>query len=64
MRRFPASGYSDDALWHAGRLALDSYGRFGEARDRDAGVRLLQRLSAEYPASKLASSSWPHGAAA
>jgi N-acetylmuramoyl-L-alanine amidase len=53
VRRFPASGYSDDALWHAGRLALDSYGRFGEARDHDAGVRLLQRLASEYPTSTL-----------
>jgi len=51
VRRFPASGYSDDALWHAGRLALDSYSRFGDARDREAGIRLLQRLSAEYPTS-------------
>jgi N-acetylmuramoyl-L-alanine amidase len=56
VRRFPASGFSDDALWHAGRLALDTYGRFSESRDRDAGVRLLQRLSAEYPTSKLAPS--------
>jgi N-acetylmuramoyl-L-alanine amidase len=56
VRRFPASGFSDDALWHAGRLALDTYARFGDARDRGAGVRLLQRLSAEYPASKLAPS--------
>jgi N-acetylmuramoyl-L-alanine amidase len=53
VRRFPTSGYSDNALWHAGRLALDSYDRFGETRDRDAGVRLLQRLSAEYPTSTL-----------
>jgi N-acetylmuramoyl-L-alanine amidase len=53
VRRFPASGYSDDALWHAGRLALDSYSRFGEVRDRDAGVRLLRRLAAEYPTSTL-----------
>jgi N-acetylmuramoyl-L-alanine amidase len=53
VRRFPASGYSDDALWHAGRLALDSYGRFGDVRDRDAGVRLLRRLAAEYPSSRL-----------
>jgi N-acetylmuramoyl-L-alanine amidase len=51
VRRFPASGYSDNALWHAGRLALDSYSRFGEARDREAGIRLLQRLTAEYPSS-------------
>src|ERR1700752_107471 len=50
-RRSPASGYSDDALWHAGRLALDAYGRSGEARDKDAGVHLLQRLKSEYPSS-------------
>jgi N-acetylmuramoyl-L-alanine amidase len=53
VRRFPASGYSDDALWHAGRLALDSYGRFGDVRDRDTGVHLLRRLAAEYPSSRL-----------
>jgi N-acetylmuramoyl-L-alanine amidase len=53
VRRFPASGYSDDALWHAGRLALDSFGRFGEPRDREAGVQLLKRLTAEYPTSNL-----------
>jgi N-acetylmuramoyl-L-alanine amidase len=54
VRRFPASGYSDDALWQAGRLELDAFARFGEARDKDAGVRLLQRLAADYPTSKLA----------
>jgi N-acetylmuramoyl-L-alanine amidase len=53
VRRFPAGGYGDEALWHAGRLALDAFGRFGEARDRDDGVRLLQRLTAEYPSSAL-----------
>jgi len=53
VRRFPAGGYGDEALWHAGRLALDAYGRFGEARDRDDGVRLLQRLTAEYASSAL-----------
>jgi N-acetylmuramoyl-L-alanine amidase len=53
VRRFPASRYGDESLWHAGRLTLDAYGRFGEARDRDAGVRLLQRLTTEYPASQL-----------
>ena len=54
VRRFPASGYSDDALWQAGRLELDAYTRFGESRDKDVGVRLLQRLAADYPTSKLA----------
>jgi len=52
VRRFPASGYSDDALWQAGRLELDAFARFGEPRDKDLGVRLLQRLAADYPTSK------------
>ena len=54
VRRFPASGFSDDALWQAGRLELDAFATFGETRDRDLGVRLLQRLAADYPTSKLA----------
>jgi N-acetylmuramoyl-L-alanine amidase len=54
VRIHPASGYSDDALWHAGRLALDAFGRFGKQRERDAGLRLLRLLAAEYPTSKLA----------
>jgi hypothetical protein len=55
VRRFPASGlYSDDALWNAGRLELDGFVRFGDTHDRDAGVRLLHRLAADYPESRLA----------
>jgi N-acetylmuramoyl-L-alanine amidase len=53
VRRFPASGYSDDALWQAGRLELDVFAQFGEARDKDVGIRLLRRLAADYPTSKL-----------
>ena len=54
VRRFPASGYSDNALWQAGRLELDAFTRFGEARDKDAGVKLLHRLAVDYPTSTLA----------
>jgi len=54
VRRFPSSGYSGNALWQAGRLELDAFARFGEARDRDNGVRLLHRLAADYPTSRLA----------
>ncbi len=53
-RRYPASGYSDDALWMAGRLSLDAFARFGRTGDRDAGQRLLKRLAGSYPGSKLA----------
>ena len=54
VRRYPASGYSDNALWQAGRLALDAFLRFGETADRDAGVKLLRRLATGYPSSTLA----------
>src|SRR5436190_569648 len=54
VRHYPASGYSDNALWQAGRLALDAFARFGQPRDKTAGVRLLRTLEAQYPTSKLA----------
>jgi N-acetylmuramoyl-L-alanine amidase len=54
VRRYPASGYGDNALWQAGRLALDAFARFGQRRDRETGLRLLRNLAAAYPASKLA----------
>ncbi len=52
VKAYPASGYSDDALWQAGCLALDAFARFGQAADRDTGVRLLRRLKTSYPSSK------------
>src|SRR5207248_11748502 len=55
VRRYPGSGYSDNALWQGGRLALDAFARFRQPADRDAGVRLLRRLAAMFPTSKLAS---------
>ena len=54
VRQYPVSGYGDDALWRAGRLALDAFARFGEPRDRSAGERLLRSLVRRYPTSKLA----------
>jgi N-acetylmuramoyl-L-alanine amidase len=53
VRHYPASGYSDNALWQAGRLALDAFARFSQQTDRDRGVRLLRKLAANYPTSKL-----------
>jgi N-acetylmuramoyl-L-alanine amidase len=55
VRHYPGSGYSDNALWQAGRLSLDAFARFGQPADRDAGVRLLRKLTTSYPTSKLAS---------
>jgi N-acetylmuramoyl-L-alanine amidase len=54
VRRYPASGYCDDALWRAGRLSLDAYHLFGEARDKTAAIRLLRALVGEYPSSRFA----------
>jgi N-acetylmuramoyl-L-alanine amidase len=53
VRTYPASGYSDNALWQAGCLALDAYARFGQPQDKETGLRLLRRLAAAYPTSKL-----------
>src|SRR5581483_3153183 len=54
VKHYPASGYSDDALWNAGRLELDAYARFGQASDKDTAARLLKKLAATYPTSKFA----------
>jgi len=54
VRRYPASGYSDNALWQAGQLSLDAFARFGQPSDRDTGVRLLKKLAISYPTSRLA----------
>lgn len=54
VRRYPASGYSDNALWQAGRLSLDAFARFGQPQDKAAGLRLLRSLASQYPSSKLA----------
>jgi hypothetical protein len=51
VRQYPRSGYSDNALWQAGCLALDAFLRFGQNRDRAAAERLLQLLTTEYPSS-------------
>jgi hypothetical protein len=54
VRRYPRSGYSDDALWQAAQLALEALRRFGQDRDRQAASRLLRTLTKEYPASPFA----------
>ena len=54
VAQYPASAYSDNALWQAGHLALDAFWRFGEVQDKETCIRLLQRLAASYPTSRLA----------
>jgi N-acetylmuramoyl-L-alanine amidase len=53
VRRFPRSGYSDNALWQAATLAADAFWQFGDTRDRTTALRLFERLKAEFPASSL-----------
>src|ERR1700730_17367664 len=52
VRLYPASGYSDNALWQAGRLSIDAFLRFGMQRDKNAGIRLLRQLTTGYPSSR------------
>ena len=54
VRRFPRSGYCDNALWQAGNLALLAFERFGHPDDRQTAQRLLKQLKEHYPSSSLA----------
>lgn len=53
VRRFPRSGYSDNALYQAALLSLDAYRHSGEERDRRAAARLFEAVGAHYPSSSL-----------
>jgi N-acetylmuramoyl-L-alanine amidase len=53
VRKHPASGYSDNALWQAANLAALAYERFGSEMDKKTAARLFTRLAKEYPTSKL-----------
>ncbi len=53
VRRFPGSGYSDNALWQAANLALMAAQQFAQDADTRTAVRLLTQLKSQYPASSL-----------
>ena len=53
VRRYPRSGYSDNALWQGAGLALEAYDRFRDKKDLRTGLRLLRALPREYPTSSL-----------
>jgi N-acetylmuramoyl-L-alanine amidase len=53
VRRFPASGYADNALYQAGMLALEAYRRLVDDPDQRTAVRLLSALVTRYPSSSL-----------
>jgi N-acetylmuramoyl-L-alanine amidase len=51
VRRFPTSGYADNALWQAASLADAAYQRLRRVEDRDKAVKLYRWLVQEYPKS-------------
>ena len=53
VRKFPGSGYSDNALWQGANLALLAFERFGQQPDKRTATRLLEQLIAQYPTSSL-----------
>lgn len=54
VRRYPKSGYADNALWQGASLLELAYDASKAKRDKDAATRLLTWLKREYPASALA----------
>ena len=53
-RRFPSSGYTDNSLWQGANLSLLAHDRFGQSTDLQTALRLLDRLTSQYPSSSLA----------
>ena len=53
VRRYPTSGYCDNALWQAANLAMLAADRSGEDVDRRTAQRLLKALTTGYPSSSL-----------
>jgi len=51
VRRFPRSGYSDNALWQGAGLSEAAYRRFARPDDRARAVKLYDWLIREYPSS-------------
>ena len=54
VRRYPTTGYADNALWQGASLAEAAWRRFGRTDDRGKAVRLYSWLVREYPTSPLA----------
>jgi len=54
VRRYPRSGYSDNALWNAAGLHFLALQRHGNDADRREAIRLLEQLRRSYPSGTLA----------
>jgi N-acetylmuramoyl-L-alanine amidase len=59
VRRYPRSGFSDNALWQAAGVLQLAHGRYGQAADRVRATGLLAWLKREYPHSSLAKQDLP-----
>jgi N-acetylmuramoyl-L-alanine amidase len=55
VRKFPLSGYVDNALWQGAAVAAEAFERFKDDHDRQTARRLLEWLADQYPASPYAS---------
>ncbi len=49
VRRFPTSGYADNALWQAATLAEAAHQRLNRADDRERALKFYRWLAQEYP---------------
>jgi N-acetylmuramoyl-L-alanine amidase len=54
VRKYPRSGYCDNALWQASGVALLAYRQSNSEADRATAARLLRWLTSEYPSSPFA----------
>ena len=52
VRRYPTSGYCDNALWQAATLSAEAFARSAQEQDKLAAVRLFEFLRREYPSSR------------
>jgi N-acetylmuramoyl-L-alanine amidase len=52
-RRYPRSGYSDNALYRGGVLSAEAFWQNGEDHDRRVAVRLFDALVTRFPKSSL-----------
>jgi N-acetylmuramoyl-L-alanine amidase len=50
-RRFPTTGYADNALWQGASLSESAFRRFARPEDRSKALQLYDWLIREYPAS-------------
>lgn len=49
VRRYPTSGFTDNALWQAANLSAEAFRRFSQDRDKYRAVQLFQWLRDQYP---------------